>query len=46
MPTFKLSKTERKTIMAAVKRIEVPATVLKAAVETYDEAVSHRTIHR
>jgi hypothetical protein len=39
MPTFKLSKTDREKIKAAVKRTEEPAVALTAAVEAYNEVL-------
>ena len=39
MPTFKLSKTDREKINAAVKRTEEPAAALTAAVEVYNEVL-------
>ena len=39
MPTFKLSKTDREKINAAVKRTEEPAAALTAAVEAYNEVL-------
>ena len=36
---FKLSKTDREKIKAAVKRTEEPAAALAAAVEVYNEVL-------
>jgi hypothetical protein len=40
MPTFKLSKADRKKIEMAAERTEEPAAALTAAIEAYNEALA------
>ena len=40
MPTFKLSKADRKKIKTAAERTEEPAAALTAAAEAYNEALA------
>ena len=40
MPPFHLSKSDRKKILAAIKRTERPAAALQAAAMAYNEAIA------